>query len=542
MSTRISSRSMVGASAGVLALAFLASAPAQAAQPSFLPSCANLGHQTANGSCVMPGTLGSGKTVSIAINMSGGGGGGGIDSPYAPGGSGAAAKTYLQVPEGVTVSWIVGQGGRHSNATGANEGASGGGSSAILLGSSALIETGGGGGATNDVAGGGAHSSAGSAGDTACSGRGGNSTAAGAGGAAGSLSGPCVGTGVTPTSGTAGHTGIAGTGGAGGQAIGGSSAVAGGAGYAAGGSGGGSTATSFGGGGGGGGYGGGGGGTAAEGANGGTGAGGGGGSYIAPSQIIGGFGGAGNGGSQSDGGNGQVYFESVGPSVKTLGSPVSGITKVGATLHSIANANGSAEPSQLTVVYNTAPSIYDPNWIPASAVPSTVSGTHDTAITTTLTHLTPCTTYYYAILGASTGQDLLARHSLGSLVSPRRPAGSVTFGSVQSFSTLCQLPLTVVAVPGTTRLPRTGSVTVVTSATTTSQGRVLTMVRCTSLALVVAGDIVYCHASVGAHGSVTVTTLGYPSVKVTVTQQAVPLAGKTQPTPSVRQVRSWVVS
>ena len=275
----------------------------------------------------------------------------------------------------------------------------------------------------------------------------------------------------------------------------------------------------MGGGGGGGGYGGGGGGTAAEGANGGTGAGGAGGSYLATSQ----------------------YFSTAGPSVKTLASAPSAITKTTATVHSLVNANGNPRNAKVEIAYNTTPNPFAPNWLSGNAVPAIVGGSSDTAITAQLAQLAPCTTYYYVAMAASEGQAALVSRVLGPHVLPRRPASSITFGAVESFRTICQLPLSVSALPANRSLPRTGTTTVVNSAVTTANGRVLTMVRCAPATIARAGDLVYCRATAGANGKVNVTTLGYPNVRVTVTQQAVPLPGRAY-LPSLRQVHSWTVS
>ena len=542
MRTRTWSGSTIAASTAVLVAAFLGAAPAQAANPSFLDLCSNLGSVTSDGSCTMPGVLGDGKTVSIAISAIGGGGGGGFNSPYAVGGSGAEGVVDLQVPDGSTIHWVIGKGGTHSNATGNDEGASGGGSTAVLLGSTVLIEVGGGGGATNDVAGGSAiNGGTGGAGDTVCSGRGGNVTGSGSGGAAGSTAGLCAGVGQSPWAGQSGHNGLAGTGGNGGTPNNGTTPNPGGAGYAAGGSGGGRNGSVMGGGGGGGGYGGGGGGTAAEGANGGTGAGGAGGSYLATSQYIANFGVAGNGGNEGNGGDGDVYFSTAGPSVKTLASAPSAITKTTATVHSLVNANGNPRNAKVEIAYNTTPNPFAPNWLSGNAAPAIVGGSSDTAITAQLAQLAPCTTYYYVAMAASEGQAALVSRVLGPHVLPRRPASSITFGAVESFRTICQLPLSVSALPANRSLPRTGTTTVVNSAVTTANGRVLTMVRCAPATIARAGDLVYCRATTGANGKVNVTTLGYPNVRVTVTQQAVPLPGRAY-LPSLRQVHSWTVS
>lgn len=88
-------------------------------------------------------------------------------------------------------------------------------------------------------------------------------------------------------------------------------------------------------------------------------------------------------------------------------------------------------------------------------------------------------------------------------------------------------------------LPKSGRTRVVGSATTSSAGRVKTTVRCRVSSAAGRGDMPFCTYRVGSNGRVTVNTLGYSGVSVTVTQQAVPKKGKQGYSASAKWTRTW---
>ena len=88
-----------------------------------------------------------------------------------------------------------------------------------------------------------------------------------------------------------------------------------------------------------------------------------------------------------------------------------------------------------------------------------------------------------------------------------------------------------------------GSTLVVGASGTSPFGTVQRHVRCgIAGTTAVRGDLRYCRATVGANGSVTVTTFGYPGVVVTMTLQTVPRPGQIGYRPSAVWARTWTTS
>lgn len=493
--------------------------------------------------CVAPGTLGSGAYVSLSVVVEGASGGGGYNGDYSTGGSGALVTATISVPAGSTLDLYVGDGGLATDSGEDNyEGAGGGGSSAVTLASGMLLlEAGGGGGGTNieDWDGGNSSTSsgAGEAGVNSgvCGGRGGNADGLGSGGAAGSSSGssggiPCAGDGPS-SPGYAGGSASAGDGGDGGSSTG-ALVGSGGSGYHKGGDGGAAAGSGldwvYGGSGGGGGFGGGGGGPSAvvdsdEGA---TGTGGGGGSYLSPGYSTGTFDMADNGNYEDDGDPGEITFGATSEgSVLTRQAEPTDVTTSSAVLHSAVdpgpNFNGS--PS---IRYSTSASMASGIAFVTVSPTSVVAGAGDTNVTGTIASgLQACTTYYYQVLSANSDDP---------------PA--TTFGAIESFTTpgcSTKLPLTVKAKSADKKLARSGKSVVVKSAATTGSGKVQTKVKCAPKSGP-RGDLRFCTYKVGAKGKVTVRTYGYPRVKITVIQQAVPKKN-SEATPSAKWKRTWSV-
>lgn len=157
---------------------------------------------------------------------------------------------------------------------------------------------------------------------------------------------------------------------------------------------------------------------------------------------------------------------------------------------------------------------------------SVVAGAGDTNVTGTIASgLQACTTYYYQVLSANSDDP---------------PA--TTFGAIESFTTpgcSTKLPLTVKAKSADKKLARSGKSVVVKSAATTGSGKVQTKVKCAPKSGP-RGDLRFCTYKVGAKGKVTVRTYGYPRVKITVIQQAVPKKN-SEATPSAKWKRTWSV-
>lgn len=511
---------------------------AVAASPAAAATCASLSPLTGDTTCTAPGTLGSGETVSIPITIFGAGGGSGESGSYPLGGRGAEVNTTLSVPAGSTLTFTQGTGGKM------NHNGGGGGSSAVTLGSTLIVEAGGGGGGAygdgsttapwngGDAAANG--TAAGGNGDTACGGQGGNSTGTGNGGAGGIITGSaCQGT--APSSAVAGAAGSsAATGGAGGN--GGTDSTLrsnAGTGYSPGGSGG-DDGTVNGGPGGGGGYGGGGGGSAtvdpldSSSSIGGAGAGG---SYANPLYTNGttfqpSTSSYGEHGDDSDGGDGALVLNGVGPVVKTAQSAPTSVTATGVVVHSMANGSGS--PSNVSVEYSTSATFASIAGTTASS-PTQVTGSSNTDVATTLTGLTACTTYYYRVAATQVEAPLAS-----------------AVGEVASFTTACSasntLPLKVKAKSASKQLPKRGTTTVVTSAKTSSKGKVNITVRCSVAAAAGRGDQRYCDYYTTSMGKVVVTTLGHRNVTVKVRIRAVPKAKyKKTYKASAAWTRSWSV-
>ncbi len=512
---------------------------AAVAPPAFAAACS--GTITSNITCTAPGTLGSGETVSLPITIYGAGGGGGGNSGEAPGGKGAEISATLSVPAGSSLTFTRGIGGSFFRAAG------GGGSSAVTLGSTLLIEAGGGGGSsyagsassdTAPFAGGdaaAANTAAGGAGATACGGQGGNSLGTGNGGAGGVISDSCSGT--APSTAVAGNTGATsaagGAGGNGGSSVG-TAHSDGGNGYSPGGDSGsdGGSPNNFGGPGGGGGYGGGGGGSATVSpvqTSSSMGGAGGGGSYANPTYTSGvsyrpsTSGTYGTSGHDGSGGSGALIINGVGPVVQTEVSAPTSVTGTGATVHSM--VNGSGVPTNATVQYSTS-STFATIAGSVTSSPTQVTGSSNTSVTTTLTGLAACTTYYYRVTGTQVESPLAS-----------------AVGSVASFTTSCDtLPLTVHAKSSAKKITRTGSTKVVSSASTSSKGQLQIRVTCSIGRTMPRGDVRYCSYTYNSKGKVVVTTFGYKNLTVKVKIRAVPKKKyKGQVTASSWWSRTWKV-
>jgi len=514
---------------------------ALAASPAAAATCASLSPITSDTTCTVSGTLGSGETVSIPVTIFGAGGGSGeAGSPYVVGGRGAEISTTISVPAGSTLTFVQGLGGDMAGG--------GGGSSAVTLGSVLLLEAGGGGGSaqgdanTGDRAlwGGGDAAANGTAaggdGATTCGGKGGNSAGTGNGGAGGTIAGSCEGD--DPAFAVAGSPGAraaaGGTGGDGGtiDPVGSTA----GTGYSNGGNvGDQGTGGGYGGPGGGGGYGGGGGGNSSydpidnSSVIGGAGAGG---SYANPVYTSGttyapsSSSSYGYGGDDGEGGEGALEVLGEGPIVKTERTAPTGIGITGATVNSMANGNGS--PANVSVQYSKSAGFATIDGTVASA-PSEASSSANTDVTTALTGLSDCTTYYYRVLATQVESPLAS-----------------AVGEVASFTTTCEpskpvLPLTVEAKSASKKVKRSGTTTLVTSAKTSSKGNLKISVRCTKSAKSLRGDMRYCTYRTTSKGKVVVTTLGASGVKIKVTIRAVPKEKYKGTVKSSKWTRTWKV-
>lgn len=379
------------------------------ALPAFAADCAD-GTISSDSSCTIPGTLGFSRNVILTLS---GGGGGSNDDGGNEGGAGARVSATMSVPAGATLNSIIGQGGGN-DPDGAGGG--GGGSSAFTISGVVLMEAGGGGSASRGADGGsggdtdGAGFDAPDGGNTdpceaaQTNGKGANKTGNGAGGVAGTATGcdPWWGRG---TNGIAFNAASApGAGGVGGSSDGSTSlppggGASGGVGFHDGGDGG-ADATG-GGGGGGGGYGGGGAGVGT--ASSWAGAGGGGGSYVNPNYAVSDAaysptGGAGGDESPGDPGEAELQFID-GPLAQTEASAPTSITKTSATLHSSVNANGNPTLS-ITVRVSASPT-FASGVRTATIMPTSATGSSDTAITGTIDGLTQGTTYYYQVIAVN---------------------------------------------------------------------------------------------------------------------------------------------
>lgn len=405
------------------------------------PDCVNSTFGTSDTACVLPGVLGSGNNVTIAVAVTGGGGGGGYHDNYGYGGGGGVVTTSITAPEGSTLTLTTGHGGQYSGYSGG----AGGGSSAIELGSNLLIEAGGGGGATslfsnsneNTEHGGDGATPPNAAGQTGgagttlepCSGAGGGSAGFGVGGAAGSTAGACQGS-WEYAAGLPGGSGPKGRGGNGGVKDGAVTPNTGGAGYADGGDIGdywGSNPWAGAGAAGGGGYGGGGGGTGAyvnyNGSYGAPGAGGGGGSYANGIWTAGTTYSVGPRAWEDSGEDGSIVFGDVAPAtVVTKASDPTDVSKTGATIHGTVDPGTS--DATVYVDYSTDPTFMSDVHTVDASPHSLSSGAGVSAVTGTLTGLTGGTTYYYRVRA----------------VSATTPDASTVVGAVESFTTTGDTP------------------------------------------------------------------------------------------------------
>lgn len=527
---RLTPFAAVAASVGIVGASL-----ALAASPALAADCSTLSPITSDTTCTLPGTLGSGQTVSLPVTIFGAGGGSGeAGSPYVVGGRGAEVSTTVSLPAGSTITFTQGTGGDMAGG--------GGGSSALTVGSTLILEAGGGGGSaqgdgsTGDRTkwGGGDaaanNTAAGGDGATACGGKGGNSDGTGAGGAGGTIAGSCEGTAPEfAAAGSAGSSaGAGGTGGNGGtiDPLGGNA----GSGYSAGGQvGEQGTGGSYGGPGGGGGYGGGGGGNSSQ-------------DPLDSSSVIGGAGGGGSyantlytsgttftpstssygeGGDDGSGGDGALVIPGEGPIVQTEVSPPTGVSTSGVTVASMANGNGSV--ADVSVEYSTSATFASVDGTVASS-PGTAAVDADTAVSTTLSGLKSCTTYYYRVVA----------------VQVESPQGRAV-GAPASFTTTCDpisnvLPLTVKAQGASKKLAKSGTTTVVKSAKTSSKGKLRITVKCSQASKSARGDMSFCNYRTTSGGKITVKTFGYPRVQVKVSIRAVP---KTKYKGTIESSSTW---
>lgn len=411
-------RPLALAATAALAATSVIAMPAQAT-PSDL--CSALSPMTSvSDECKAPGTLGSGRMVGIHVTLIGGGGApSSYDTgDYLRGGSGAVITADLSVPEGTVLSVYAGEPGE--------QGDSGAGSSAIVMGSQVLLEAGGGGtSSANSLGGSGAGNGtlAGTAGEGPCAGQGGNADGAGTGGAGGIATGECDVTDASP--GSPGLNGYIGTGGRGGWTGTDTPGAPGGAGYADGGAGGGGD-NAYPGMGGGGGYGGGGGGAQSYGDSDTRGSGGGGGSYVDyrvatnvslhPATSEDGYGYSEDGDEHAEGG--VAIISGAGPTVKTEQSAPTDKTETSVKVHS--NVNPGAVDAAVAVEYSTAADFATIAGSTASSPSTVAANAGDTDVTTSLTGLTKCTTYYYRVKASST--DGLSTGTVSSFATECPPA------------------------------------------------------------------------------------------------------------------------
>lgn len=231
-------------------------------------------------------------------------------------------------------------------------------------------------------------------------------------------------------------------------------------------------------------------------------------------------------GDDGDGGPGAVIFLVDGPAVKTEQSAPTGITTTGATTHSMVNAAGT--DTTVKVRYSKSADLSS-GVAEQASTPSTVSSVNDENVSTTLSGLESCSTYYYQV---SATQSILRPDGLaGGAVVGLGPAPDpepeivTTLGEIASFKTACEtkLPLTVKGRAAGKALPRSGSTKVVSKASTSNKGTVKAVVRC-KIQQPLRGDLSYCDYRVTGNKkkSVVVTTKGYKNVVVTVALVAVP--------------------
>lgn len=211
-----------------------------------------------------------------------------------------------------------------------------------------------------------------------------------------------------------------------------------------------------------------------------------------------------SGGTQGRRGSG--FMDSAGPSVRTEASEPTEIGTSSATVHSLVNANDDPTTG-LTLQYSKTADFHQ---IAGTATPSPPSadGTSDTNLTSRLTGLAACTTYYYRITASN-------------------PDGT-TIGDVASFTTECSngkqaLPLTVTSRPVSSPISSKGRTILVKRATTSAQGRLKAQVRCMPLGRSTRGDLGYCTYTFNPRtGRLVVRTLTGLPMKVRVRIVSVP--------------------